>query len=158
MRDLETLGGPSSIALFVNEDGLVAGASDLDYASYETIEDPDGGPTIHRFLWHEGMLRDFIADAPAGMFELNYGTVTWLNNRGQVTGMMNLTGDRTWRSFLWDRGVVRDLGTLGGILTTSSWLSEAGAVVGKSDVTEICWPAPRITKSSFTILFSGSMG
>ena len=44
MRDLETLGGPSSIALFVNEDGLVAGASDVDYASYATIENPDGGP------------------------------------------------------------------------------------------------------------------
>jgi probable HAF family extracellular repeat protein len=51
---------------------------------------------------------------------------------------MNLAGDRTWRSFFWDRGVVRDLGTLGGILTTSSWLSDTGAVVGKSDVTDLC--------------------
>jgi uncharacterized membrane protein len=142
MRDLDTLGGPSSIALFVNEDGLVAGASDVDYASYATIENPDGGPTIHPFVWHDGVLHDLIADAPAGMFGGTYGTVTWLNDRGQITGIMNLTGDRTWRSFLWDRGVVRDLGTLGGILTTSSWLSETGAVVGKSDVTEICSACP----------------
>lgn len=138
MRDLETLGGPSSIALFVNEDGLVAGASDVDYASYATIENPDGGPTIHPFLWHEGRMRDLIADAPAGMFGGTYGTVTWLNDRGQVTGTMNLTGDTTWRSFLWDGGVVTDLGTLGGTKTTSWWLSENGAVVGRSDVTEVC--------------------
>ena len=80
MRDLKTLGGPSSIALFVNEDGLVAGASDVDYASYTTIENPGGGPTIHPFLWRDGMMRDLIADAPAGMFGGTYGAgpqVTW---------------------------------------------------------------------------------
>jgi probable HAF family extracellular repeat protein len=138
MHDLETLGGPSSAAFFVNQDGLVAGASDVDYDSHPTIENPGGGPTIHPFLWHDGMMRDLIADAPVGMFGGTYGTVTWLNDRGQVTGTMNLTGDMTWRSFLWDRGVVTDLGTLGGIQTTSFWLSETGAVVGHSDVTEIC--------------------
>ena len=36
VRDLKTLGGPSSIALFVNDNGLVAGASDVDYASHPT--------------------------------------------------------------------------------------------------------------------------
>ncbi len=142
MRDLETLGGPSSIALFVNEDGVVAGASDVDYETHATVENPDGGPTIHPFVWHDGVLHDLIADAPAGMFGGTYGTVTGLNDRGQITGIMNLTGDRTWRSFLWDRGVVRDLGTLGGTLTTSSWLSETGAVVGRFDVTEICTSCP----------------
>ena len=44
MRDLETLGGPSSIALFVNEDGLVAGASDVDYASYRDHRKPRRRP------------------------------------------------------------------------------------------------------------------
>jgi hypothetical protein len=90
------------------------------------------------FLWYEGRMRDLIADAPPGMFGGSYGIATWLNNRGQVTGTMNLTGDQTWHSFLWDRGIVQDLGDLGGVLTTSSWLSEPGHVVGKSDVKEIC--------------------
>jgi probable HAF family extracellular repeat protein len=142
MHDLQTLGGPSSIALFVNEDGVVAGASDVDYNSHVTIENPDGGPTIHPFVWQEGVMRDLIVNAPAGVFGGTYGTVTWLNNRGQVTGTMNLSGDMTWRSFLWDRGVMRDLGTLGGIQTTSSWLSDTGAVVGKSDVRDICTACP----------------
>jgi uncharacterized membrane protein len=137
-HDLKTLGGPDSAAFFVNEDGLVAGASDVDFAAYPTIENPDGGPTVHPFLWQDGRMHDLMADAPAGMFGGTYGIATWLNNRGQVTGTMNLAGDQTWRSFFWDRGVVRDLGTLGGILTTSSWLSDTGAVVGKSDVTDRC--------------------
>jgi uncharacterized membrane protein len=83
-------------------------------------------------------MHDLIEDAAPGMFGGTYGTVTWLNNRGQVTGTMNLAGDRSWRSFLWDRGVVRDLGTLGGVMTTSSWMNDTGSIVGKSDVTEVC--------------------
>jgi len=141
-HDLKTLGGPDSAAFFVNEDGLVAGASDVDFGSYATIENPDGGPMVHPFVWQDGRMHDLMADAPAGMFGGTYGIASWLNNRGQVTGTMNLAGDTTWRSFFWDRGVVQDLGTLGGILTTSSWLSDTGAVVGKSDVTELCTTCP----------------
>ena len=33
---------------------------------------------------------------------------------------------------------MRDLGTLGGVITTSSWMSDTGSIVGKSDVTEVC--------------------
>ena len=142
VRDLKTLGGPSSVALFVNDNGLVAGASDVDYDSHPTVENPGGGPTIHPFVWQEGEMHDLIADAPAGMFGGTYGTVTWLNNRGQVTGTMNLTGDLTWRSFFWSRGVLRDLGTLGGSLTTSTWLNEAGAVVGTSDIRQDLYGVP----------------
>ena len=58
MRNLGTLGGPSSAALFVNEDGLVAGASDVDYGSYPTIENPGGGPAIHPFVWRDGRMRE----------------------------------------------------------------------------------------------------
>ena len=138
IHDLGTLGGPDSAAFFMNEDGQVAGASDVDFGAYPTIENPGGSPMVHPFLWQNGRMRDLIADAPAGMFGGTYGIATWLNNRGQVTGSMNLTGDRTWRSFFWDRGVVQDLGTLGGVITTASWLSDTGAVVGKSDVTGLC--------------------
>ena len=83
-------------------------------------------------------MHDLIADAPSEMFGGTYGIAAWLNERGQVLGTMNLTGDKTWRSFLWDRGVVTDLGTLGGIITTAQWLNEAGHIVGKSDVKAIC--------------------
>jgi uncharacterized membrane protein len=43
---------------------------------------------------------------------------------------------------VWDNGVVTDLGTLGGLITTGQWINEAGHVVGKSDVTTICTACP----------------
>ena len=138
MRDLGTLGGPDSVALFVNEKGQVAGSSDVDFIQNLGT----GHPTVHPFLWERGRMRDIIADAPPGMFGGTYGIAAWLNERGQVLGTMNLAGDRTWHSFLWDKGVVTDLGTLGGIITTAQWLNDAGHVVGKSDVTAICTACP----------------
>jgi probable HAF family extracellular repeat protein len=134
MRDLGTLGGRDSAALFVNEKGQVAGTSDVD-----AIRNPVTGlPTVHPFLWERGRMHDLIADAPPGMFGGTYGITAWINERGQVLGTMNLTGDTTWHSFLWDEGVITDLGTLGGNITTAQWMNEAGHVVGKSDVTAIC--------------------
>jgi probable HAF family extracellular repeat protein len=138
MQDLGTLGGPDSVAFFVNERGQVAGTSDVDYASNVVT----GGPTVHPFLWRNGRMIDLVAHAPAGMFGGTYGSITGLNDRGQVAGIMNLTGDLTWRSFLWDEGEITDLGTLGGVITAAEGLNSAGHVVGRSDVTAICEACP----------------
>lgn len=134
MQDLGTLGGPDSAAFFVNREGQVAGASDVDF----NVNPVTGGPTVHPFLWEHGKMLDLVAGAPPGMFGGTFGMAAWLNERGQVLGTMNLTGDTTWHSFLWDEGVVRDLGTLGGINTTAQWLTGNGHAAGKSDVTAIC--------------------
>ncbi|HST09559.1 MAG TPA: hypothetical protein VLL05_04230 [Terriglobales bacterium] len=134
IQDLGTLGGPDSAAFFVNNKGQVAGTSDVDF----NVNPVTGGPTIHPFLWERGQMHDLIADAPPGMFGGTYGIAAWLNERGQVLGTMNLTGDTTWHSFVWDKGIVKDLGSLGGINTSAQWLNEAGHVAGKSDVTAIC--------------------
>jgi probable HAF family extracellular repeat protein len=134
MLDLGTLGGPDSAAFLLNQNGQVAGASDVDF----NVNPVTGGPTIHPFLWQNGKMLDLVAGAPAGMFGGTYGIAAWLNERGQVLGTMNLAGDTTWHSFLWDKGVVADLGTLGGINTTAQWLTNDGHVSGKSDVTAIC--------------------
>jgi len=134
MQDLGTLGGPDSAAFLVNQQGQVAGASDVDFS----VNPVTGGPTVHPFLWENGKMIDLIAGAPSGMFGGTFGIAAWLNERGQVLGTMNLTGDTTWHSFLWDKGVIADLGSLGGINTTAQWLTNAGHVSGKSDVTAIC--------------------
>jgi probable HAF family extracellular repeat protein len=134
MQDLGTLGGPDSGAFFVNDLGDIAGASDVDY----TVNPVTQGPTVHPFVWRRGQMLDLVAVAPPGMFGGTYGIVSALNDRGQVAGTMNLSGDTTWHSFLWQEGSITDLGTLGGINTTAEWMNRAGHVVGRSDVTAIC--------------------
>ena len=42
-----------------------------------------------------------------------------INNKGQVAGTSNLAGDVNFHAFLWDRGTLLDLGTLGGHLSTA---------------------------------------
>lgn len=138
MQDLGTLGGPDSFAFLVNERGQVAGASDVDFVSNVVT----GGPTVHPFLWQQGKMIDLVAHAPAGMFGGSYGSVSGLNDSGQVAGTMYLSGDLTWHSFLWDAGEIKDLGTLGGAITTAVALNNAGHVVGRSDVTAVCEICP----------------
>ena len=97
MRDLGTFGGPDSAAFFVNENGQVAGTqrrrsirtwyriADRSPVSLGAWPDarPDRGRSA-RNVWR------------------TYGIAAWINERGQVLGTMNLTGDTTWRSFVWD--------------------------------------------------------
>ncbi len=39
-----------------------------------------------------------------------------MNNRDQVVGVSGLPGNTTYHAFLWQHGVMRDLGTLPGRL------------------------------------------
>ena len=138
MQDLGTLGGPDSMAFFVNDFAQIGGASDVDFnANPNQVENP-GGPTVHPFLWQFGKMRDLMADAPPNLFGGSYGIVSSLNIRGQVIGVMNMAGDQTWHSFLWQNGKIKDIGTLGGSFTTAHWLNDSGFIVGRSSVTEVC--------------------
>jgi probable HAF family extracellular repeat protein len=121
MQDLGTLGsGNDSEAEFVNERGQVAGWSFIN----TTINPSTGLPTFEPFLWEHGTMLDL--GTLGGTMGFPYG----LNNRGQVIGISNLTGDLTGHPFIWERGSLIDLGTLGGSYGIAMGINDAGEIVG----------------------------
>jgi probable HAF family extracellular repeat protein len=120
MQDLGTLGGPDSVAWFVNEGGQVAGQSTINSSPSATF----GVPTVDPFFWDGGKMVD------VGNLGGTFSFVSGLNDRGQMTGTMTLPGDSTNHPFFWDRGILTDMGTLGGDFGVPNAINESGEVVG----------------------------
>ncbi len=65
-----------------------------------------------------------------------FGEAWGVNNGGSMAGHSTLPGDQTYHAFFWQKGVITDLGTLGGPNSNnsgSSPLNGRGAVSGFSD-------------------------
>ena len=128
--DLGTLGGNNSFAQGINNRGEVVGIA----------ETPDTDPNcecpiIHAFLWDKGILHDLGTlggrNSGAGM--------AGINPEGQVVGFAETeTVDSNnppfleSRAFLWQKGVMTDLGTLGGNDSTANAIDSQHRVVGDS--------------------------
>jgi probable HAF family extracellular repeat protein len=140
IKDLGSLGGNQNGANGINDRGEIVGFS------LNTTPDPfsifdlllgssNGGTQTRAFLWQHGQMRDLGTlggpDAAASL----------VNERGQIagasytssksnTGCFPLTTD----PFLWEKGKMTDLGTLGGTCGFPLALNNHGQVVGLSNV------------------------
>jgi probable HAF family extracellular repeat protein len=153
MTDLGALAdGVSSQALWISASGLIAGVSENGEI------DPliSGFPQNRAVLWENGTIVDL---GTLGGYESFANAV---NSRGQVVGSaLNTIPDpfsqggfpTQQRAFLWERGAMQDLGTLGsGNDAIALFINEQGQVVGWSYTSS----APNTSCPSFLPLATGS--
>lgn len=110
--DIGTLGGASSSALALSDNGFITGSAAR----------ADGSE--HAFLYRGGSLRDIgqlgVASSGSGV-----------NNKGQVAGTwVDAAGEN--HAFLYSGGVARDIGNLGANSARATGINRAGDVVGSS--------------------------
>jgi probable HAF family extracellular repeat protein len=131
--DLGTLpGGHESQAVAINDRGQVAGFGSNGIADPASIF-PEWGTETRAFVWDHDVMHDL---GTLGGPDADLAT---LNARGQAAGdsYTNATPNAvtsvpTTHAYLWTHGHMRDLGTLGGTQTTTTWLNQRGEVTGQS--------------------------
>jgi len=123
-------GDPDGVAASINDLGQVVGATGTcgDFST-------DSGLYLvekHAMLWEAGAAINLGNLGGTGQFGGHHACA--INNRGQVVGHSDLTGDTTFHTFLWtwETGM-KDIGTLpGDFASTAISINDPGVVVGTS--------------------------
>jgi probable HAF family extracellular repeat protein len=132
LTDLGTLvAGWSSTANWISSNGMIAGISENG-----VIDPLIGFPELRGVLWQNGRIID-LGTLEGG----NESFAAAINNRGQAVGSAANTipdpfslfgwGAQT-RAFLWENGVMQDLGTLGGPDALAVLVNERSQITGQS--------------------------
>jgi probable HAF family extracellular repeat protein len=161
--DLGGLGGNSSAAAFMTENGIVSGSS------LNGIDSITGWPASNAVLWEHGEISNL---GTLGGYESQAGLV---NSRGQVTGLATnavpdplsiyywlfgngfSNGTQT-RAFLWDaKNGMQDLGTLGGPDAFGIQINERGQIAGFSYTNSTPNPATGVPTTDPFLWDNGKM-
>ena len=132
INDLGTLGGPNSLAFGMNDNGQIIGVSEYN----DVINPIFGFAPYDPVIWDKGVITD-IGPGPEGSFG---GDGFDINNRGQAVGRIVIPDPvelAVGHAFLWESGVMRDLGVpagLGDDNSEANKLNNNGQIVGDSGI------------------------
>lgn len=141
IHDLGSFGGNQNQALDINDSGEVVGLSLNTIPDQYSLFDlfffgSSSGTQTRAFLWANGRMRD-LGTLGTG----NDATANFINRRGQIAGNSytnttpnSTTGVPTVDPFLWDKGRMIDLGTLGGTFSLVNAMNDHGQIVGQSNL------------------------
>jgi len=126
VTDLGALGGKNSFPNGINNRGQVVGVAETPDT------DPNCGcPVVHAFVWRKGFLQDL------GTLGGRNSGASAVNPNGQVVGFAeiptidpNFPPFLEYRAFLWEKGVMTDLGTVGGNDSGANAIDSELRVVG----------------------------
>jgi probable HAF family extracellular repeat protein len=128
--DLGTLGGGYGVAEGINNAGKVVG--------YST----NSQHVVHAVLWDKGNKVDLGVLGGSPYNHNNNGSLAYdINNADQVVGKSNFKISPVYHAVLWEKGNIKDLGTLGNLgtnrgnftISTALGINDAGKVVGFSE-------------------------
>jgi probable HAF family extracellular repeat protein len=128
-------GGCFSLPNSINSKGMVVGSGDIG-----VIDPQTGLPEIRADFRYQGQIINM------GTFGGTNSLANNINSRGQATGgaentdpdpwnfggLAGLPSPTAWHGFIWQNGVLQDLGTLGGPDSAGVVVNERGQIVGFS--------------------------
>jgi probable HAF family extracellular repeat protein len=133
--------GLSSAVTWISPSGLISGFSENG-----EIDPLVNFPAVHGAIWHNGRIIDLKT--------LEGGYESWanaVNSDGQAVGFASNSIDDVnslqglvtqTRAFLWQNGVMKDLGTLGGTDAEALYINDQGQIIGQSYTVNSITPPP----------------